>query len=76
MVEHFDTATRHVSPDVLREHVLISSDLEQHAAWLTELAELGFDELYLHHVGREQPAFVDAFGARVLPKLDVTPPAR
>ena len=30
-VEHFDTATRHVSPDVMREHVLISSDLEQHA---------------------------------------------
>jgi hypothetical protein len=28
----------------------------------------------LHHVGREQTAFIDAFGADVLPHLDVTRP--
>jgi hypothetical protein len=54
--------------------VRISSDLDQHAAWLHERAELGFDALYLHHVGQEQLAFIDAFGAKVLPQLDVTTP--
>ena len=30
---------------------------------------LGFDEIYLHHVGQEQTAFIDAFGSKVLPEL-------
>ena len=30
-----------------------------HAAWLQELADLGFDEIYLHHVGQEQREFLD-----------------
>ena len=34
-----------------------------------EYLDLGFDELYLHHVGQEQDAFIDAFGASVLPEL-------
>ena len=56
----------------MRESVLVSSDLGRHAAWLNELVELGFDEVYLHHVGREQDAFIDAFGTSVLPQLGVT----
>ena len=32
-------------------------------------AELGFDRIYLHHVGQDQDAFIDAFGAKVLPQL-------
>jgi hypothetical protein len=27
----------------------------------------------LHHVGQEQDAFIDAFGAKVLPQLRSTP---
>ena len=41
----------------------------QHREWLAEYAELGFDEIYLHHVGQEQAAFIDAFGEKVLPEL-------
>ncbi len=68
-VEQFDLAAAHVRPDDLRSTVLISSDLEQHAAWLHELASLGFDEIHLHHVGREQRPFIEAFGERVVPAL-------
>jgi hypothetical protein len=57
------------------EVVRISSDLAQHAAWIAEYVELGFDQVYLHHVGKEQAPFLDAFGAHVLPQLDVTAPA-
>ena len=69
--EQFDAVSAHVPPEAVRDCVLVSSDLGQHAAWLNDLAELGFDELYLHHVGQEQQTFLDAFGEHVLPQLDV-----
>ena len=34
--------------------VLVSCDLGRHAAWLTELCDLGFDGLYLHQIGPDQ----------------------
>jgi alkanesulfonate monooxygenase SsuD/methylene tetrahydromethanopterin reductase-like flavin-dependent oxidoreductase (luciferase family) len=74
MAEQFDAISTHVPPGAVRDCVLVSSDLGRHAAWLQELADLGFDELYVHHVGQEQRAFLDAFGEHVLPKLDVTKP--
>ncbi|WP_298585000.1 TIGR03885 family FMN-dependent LLM class oxidoreductase [uncultured Kocuria sp.] len=49
--------------------VNVSADLGRHAEWLHEYAELGFDEIYLHHVGQEQGRFLDAFGESVLPRF-------
>jgi coenzyme F420-dependent glucose-6-phosphate dehydrogenase len=67
--EEFDTATRFVRPEDMRESVWISADLGWHAARLEELVALGVEEIQLHQVGRNQQAFIDAFGARVLPAL-------
>jgi probable non-F420 flavinoid oxidoreductase len=72
-VEHFDEAARHVDPEHVAEAVLVSSDLAQHENWLHEFAELGFDEIYLHHVGQELAPFIDAFGERVVPGLVAAP---
>lgn len=71
-VELFDAVSEHVPPEAIRRHVQVSSDLGRHAAWLHELATIGFDELYLHHVGRDQAEFIDAFGGHVLPQLEET----
>ena len=71
----FDQASAHVTPEAVGGAVRISSDLGQHAAWIAEYVELGFDQVYLHHVGQEQRPFLDAFGEHVLPQLDVTAPA-
>jgi probable non-F420 flavinoid oxidoreductase len=68
-VEHFDEAARHVRPEDLHDVVLISSDLARHAEWIREAAELGFDEVALHHVGKRQDGFIDAAGERLLPEL-------
>jgi probable non-F420 flavinoid oxidoreductase len=68
-VEQFDEAARHVRPEDVRASVLVSADLQRHAAWLHELAALGFAQIHLHHVGRDLAPFIDAFGARVLPEL-------
>jgi probable non-F420 flavinoid oxidoreductase len=64
---HFDEAAKHVTAEDMRQSVLVSSDLQQHVAWIGEAAELGFEEINLHHVGQEQPAFIEAFGEHVLP---------
>ncbi len=66
---HFDEASRFVREEDMRDAVLISSDPARFVDWLSEFAALGFDGLYLHHVGREQQEFVETFGERVLPAL-------
>ena len=67
--EEFEAATRHVPPSEVAANVRVSSDPAQHRDWLQEYVELGFDELFLHHVGPDNDAFVDAFSAKVLPAL-------
>jgi probable non-F420 flavinoid oxidoreductase len=75
MPEVFDQASEFVPPEAMHAGVRISSDPNQHAAWLAEYADLGFDAIYLHHVGQRQEEFVDVFGEKVLPQLDVTRPS-
>jgi probable non-F420 flavinoid oxidoreductase len=67
--EDFDRLARGVTPEQVRGTVLVSADLGRHAAWLQELAALGFDEINLHHVGQDLTAFIDAFGEHVLPRI-------
>ena len=67
------SAATHVRPADVRDSVLVSSDLGQHAAWLDETLELGVDRLYLHHVPKPQAAFIEAFGDKVLPQLTDRP---
>ncbi len=69
LAEEFDVLARDVTHDKVREAVLVSADLDQHVEWLREFADLGFDEINLHHVGQDLTAFIDAFGEHVLPHL-------
>ncbi|MGH8893519.1 MAG: TIGR03885 family FMN-dependent LLM class oxidoreductase [Actinomycetes bacterium] len=71
-VQTFDEAAKHVPPEAMRDSVLVSADPARHAAWLQDLVDIGFDEVYLHHVGQEQRGFLEVFGAEVLPQLRVT----
>jgi len=65
----FDAASESVPLERVRQVVNVSADLGAHTARLAEYRELGFDKIFLHHVGQEQDAFIDAFGAKVLPQL-------
>ena len=68
-VEGFEAASEHIALDSVRQAVRISDDLDQHVAWIREYADLGFDDIYLHFVGQDQAAYLDAFGTHVLPKV-------
>ena len=74
-VEAFDLIGETVSPDQVRDSVLVSADLDRHAQWLQDYADMGWEELYVHFVGQRQAPFIEAFGASVLPQLSVTTPA-
>ncbi|MFT7839087.1 TIGR03885 family FMN-dependent LLM class oxidoreductase [Saccharothrix sp. BKS2] len=69
LAETFDVVSEHVTVEQVAQVVNISADLGRHAKTLREYADLGFDEIYLHHVGVEQERFLDAFGERVLPEV-------
>jgi G6PDH family F420-dependent oxidoreductase len=66
---HFDGVSNHIGEEQVRKSVNISASLDRHAEWLAGYIGLGFDELYLHFVGQDQAAFIDEFGAGVLPHL-------
>jgi probable non-F420 flavinoid oxidoreductase len=69
LVEQFDVAATHVRPDDVRSAVLVSADTGQHVAWVQEVLATGADAVFLHHVGKDQRAFIETFGARVLPEV-------
>jgi alkanesulfonate monooxygenase SsuD/methylene tetrahydromethanopterin reductase-like flavin-dependent oxidoreductase (luciferase family) len=65
----FDHASRFTPPERLVEGLRISSDTRQFTDWLAQDIELGFDTIYLHHVGRDLERFIDVFSDRVLPRI-------
>lgn len=67
--EQFDAAGQFVQPQELDRHVRISADLDQQIEWLKQDIALGFDELLLHNVNREQEQFIEVFGDKVIPAL-------
>lgn len=66
--QDFDTACDAGSEDALAERLTISEDLGRHTADIAALLALGAT-VHLHCVGRNQEAFIETFGARVLPSL-------
>lgn len=65
--QDFDAVGEMVTASALRQAVPISSDWQKHVDWMSEVAELGVDELYLHQVGRNQEEFIRQAGTQVLP---------
>ncbi|MBW8171453.1 TIGR03557 family F420-dependent LLM class oxidoreductase [Ornithinimicrobium sp. Arc0846-15] len=49
--------------------MVISSDPDEHRAEIQKYADLGFDRIYLHNVGRNQREWIDVFSEQVLPKI-------
>ena len=67
--EDFAAMARLVRPEHFANRCLISSDLAWHTSQLQHYVDMGFDEIHLHNVGRNQAAFIETFGREVLPAL-------
>jgi len=67
--EDFANMAMLVRPEHFTNRVLISADLDEHAAHIQKCVDMGFDEVHVHNVGRNQAEFITAFGEKVLPQL-------
>jgi coenzyme F420-dependent glucose-6-phosphate dehydrogenase len=65
----FDAAAEFVEPEDMAEAMIVSADPAEHVERIQALVELGFDEILLHNVHRDQEAFIGDFASRVLPEL-------
>jgi coenzyme F420-dependent glucose-6-phosphate dehydrogenase len=65
----FEQMARLVRPEDFEGRMVISSDPDVHRAHIQQFADLGFDRIYLHNVGRNQAEWIEVFGRDVLPKL-------
>ena len=70
--EDFENMAKMVRIENFVDRMLISPDLEAHTAQIQKFVDMGFDEIYLHNVGRDQAAFIDTFGKKVLPNLKLS----
>jgi len=67
--EDFAEMARLVRIENYKNRMLISPDLDEHRAQIQQFADLGFDEIHVHNVGRNQEQFIKAFGEQVIPRL-------
>jgi coenzyme F420-dependent glucose-6-phosphate dehydrogenase len=67
--EDFAGIAKLVRPEDFQNRVLISSDLEVHRDHIQKYVDMGYDEIHLHNVGRNQAEFIDVFGKQVIPNL-------
>jgi G6PDH family F420-dependent oxidoreductase len=67
--EDFAAFGQLVRPEDFKGRVFISTDLEEHRRHLQSFYDLGFDEVHVHHVGRNQTEFIRAYGEAVIPAL-------
>jgi coenzyme F420-dependent glucose-6-phosphate dehydrogenase len=65
----FEQMAQLVRPEDFEGRMLMSADPEIHRREIQKFLDMGFDRIYLHNVGRNQAAWIDAFGREVLPKL-------
>lgn len=69
--EQFDAAGMRVRPEDMDGVLRVSGSLDQHIEWLLGDIAAGFSKIFLDNVGRNQRAFIEAFGETVLPALQV-----
>ncbi|TAL10337.1 MAG: TIGR03557 family F420-dependent LLM class oxidoreductase [Chloroflexota bacterium] len=67
--EDFAAMAKMVGPKDFKNRVLMTADLAAHAAHIQHYLDMGFDEIHLHNVGRNQAEFIEVFGKEVLPQL-------
>src|SRR4051812_48273089 len=67
--EDFEQMAKIVNIENFRNRVLITPDLQKHREHIQHYIDLGFNEVYVHNVGRNQNEFIEAYGREVAPAL-------
>jgi G6PDH family F420-dependent oxidoreductase len=67
--EDFAEIAKLVRPENFKNRMIISQHIDEHRENLQRFIDLGFNEIHIHNVGRNQEQFIKAFGEQVIPNL-------
>lgn len=67
--ELYEAMAEKVRPEDMDATALITDDLDELMTKIVEVADLGFEGIFLHNAGSNQAEFISAFSAAILPKL-------
>jgi len=67
--EDFQAMAKYIRPENFNNRVLMSADWEQHRAHVQRYVDMGFDEVYVHNVGKNQAEWIEGMGKHVIPYL-------
>ena len=63
--EDFEAMAKLVRPENFKNRVLMTPTSDEHVAHIQHFIDLGFNEIYVHNVGRNQEPFIEAYGKKV-----------
>jgi len=67
--KHFEQLAEIVTEDMVAERIVCGSDVDRHIQAIEEYLDAGFDHVYIHQVGPDQEAFIEAYANEVLPRV-------
>jgi coenzyme F420-dependent glucose-6-phosphate dehydrogenase len=67
--EDFAEMAKLVRPENYKNRMLITPDWDEHREYIQGFVDLGFDEIHVHNVGRNQAEFITEFNKNVIAKL-------
>lgn len=65
---HFEQAAKMVTEDAVAESVICGSDPRKHLDMIEKYVDAGFDHIYLHQVGEQEP-FFDFYAKHIMPEF-------
>jgi G6PDH family F420-dependent oxidoreductase len=65
----FKAAAELVTPELMKERMVLGPDPERHRAAVGEFAQAGFGQVYVHQVGPDQEGFFRFYEREILPRL-------
>jgi G6PDH family F420-dependent oxidoreductase len=65
---HFEQASQLVTPEKVKESVVVGPDADKYLAKIDEYIQAGFDHVYLHQIGPDQQGFIRFCRQEILPQ--------
>jgi coenzyme F420-dependent glucose-6-phosphate dehydrogenase len=70
---HFEQAAQLVTPEKVKESVVVGPDASKYLAKIEEYVQAGYDHVYIHQVGPDQEGFIRFAEQEILPKFAEAP---
>jgi len=66
---HFEQLAKIVTEEMIAERIVCGPDVDRHVQAIQNYLDAGFDQVYVHQIGPNQEAFIEAYARDVLPRV-------